>query len=270
MTLVAIFVYRRRRNIPLFVVFAVVGAGALAVFQALRRFDAIHLYYALGLCAIAVAGIATNRKTHQTFPPATVLGVLLLLVPHIGVLQVAAPFFRQLPTIDFATTEKESKSLCLNGRCIEVEPRLADWYTEPLNLFSANDSSSVFIGPSDLRTANYSDDWVYLLLNNPVCSRFLEMNPGSSNRYDSGLEDDLADCDYLVLTALYNMPIENEWARQEFAKSRHNNALTRFDLVYSNDVVFVYRNRNTQFDTHVARQRAWRARQESNLQPSDP
>ncbi len=244
MTLTAIFMYRRKRRIPLFVVLAIGGAGTLAVFQALRRFDSVHLYYALGLCAIAIAGASTNHKRYRSFPLVTVLGALVLLIPHISVLQVATQFFRQLPTIDFATTDRESRSLCTNSRCIEVEPRLADWYDEPLKLVSANDSSSVFIGPSDLRTANYSDDWAYLLLDNPVCSRFLEMNPGSSNRSDSGLEDDLADCDYLVLTALYNMPIENEWARDEFARSRHNDALSRFDLVYSNDVVFVYRNRN--------------------------
>lgn len=241
--LLAVLLYRRFREIPIFVVAASAGAAVLGGFQALRRFDAVHLQYALGLVAVTASGCTLERSSVKALSMASVAGVALLLLPHVNQLQSLHGYFRISPTLEQRSIEIESRLLCTERRCLTVEPRLADWYQEPLSIINERKSSSVFVGPSDLRTANYSDDWLYLLLDNPVCSRFLEMNPGSSNRPDSGIEKDLADCDFLVLTALYNMPLENDWSRKLFSASRHNNALAPFDLVWSNDVVFLYRNR---------------------------
>jgi hypothetical protein len=230
---------------PLFVVAAVCGAAVLAVFQALRRLDAVHLSYALGLCAMASSGLISPVQRVQSSLRTALVGSFLLLIPHLNILEPINGFFRLAPKTGVATTFKESRALCSDVRCLDLEPNLVDWYAEPLRLLSTQPTASVFIGPSDLRTANYSDNWFYLLLENPVCSRFLEMNPGSSNRSDSGLEKDLTDCDYLVLTSLYNMPIENDWALKEFQRSKHNNALSRFAMIYTNNVVSIYANKFT-------------------------
>ena len=63
----------------------------------------------------------------------------------------------------------------------------------------------LFVGPSDLRFANYNDTFIYYLLPHlrPV-SRYLEMNPGCSNRADSGLTEEISTANWLILTTRYD------------------------------------------------------------------
>lgn len=62
-----------------------------------------------------------------------------------------------------------------------------------------------FVGPRDLRFANYNDTFIYFLLPRlrPV-SRYLEMNPGCANRSDSGLTQEISRANWLILTTRYN------------------------------------------------------------------
>jgi hypothetical protein len=64
---------------------------------------------------------------------------------------------------------------------------------------------SLFVGPADMRYANYND--VYLYYYFPAlapASRYIEMNPGSANRAGSGLAEQLAAADWLILTDKYD------------------------------------------------------------------
>jgi hypothetical protein len=73
----------------------------------------------------------------------------------------------------------------------------------------ARPGQKLFIGPDDLRFAIYNDTSFYFLLPDlqPV-SRYLEMNPGSANRSGSGLADQVAGADWLILTSRYRNLIE--------------------------------------------------------------
>jgi len=64
---------------------------------------------------------------------------------------------------------------------------------------------SLFVGPTDLRFANYSDTYLYYYFPTLVpASRYIEMNPGSANRVGSGLAEQLATADWLILTDKYD------------------------------------------------------------------
>ncbi len=62
----------------------------------------------------------------------------------------------------------------------------------------------LFVGPQDLRRTNYGPTYVYFLLRElEPASYYMEMIPGTANRENSGLADDLRGADWLILT--------NEW-----------------------------------------------------------
>lgn len=61
---------------------------------------------------------------------------------------------------------------------------------------------SLFVGPQDLRRTNYGPTYVYFLLPKlEPASYYMEMNPQTANREDSGLADELRAADWLVLTS---------------------------------------------------------------------
>ncbi len=69
----------------------------------------------------------------------------------------------------------------------------------------ASPGQSLFVGPADLRFANYSDTYLYYYFPALVpASRYVEMNPGSANRAGSGLAEELAAADWLILTDRYD------------------------------------------------------------------
>jgi len=67
----------------------------------------------------------------------------------------------------------------------------------------------LFVGPADLRRTNYNDTFIYYLLPQfQPATYFLEMNPGSANRPNSRLAEDIASADWLVLN--HDLDIWNE------------------------------------------------------------
>lgn len=93
----------------------------------------------------------------------------------------------------------------------------------------------LFVGSSDLRFANNNDVvFYYLLPKLRPASRYIEMNPGSANRADSGLAADVFGADWVILTsqfihseepngsAIPGSPAPNEVIRSHFCvRSRH-------------------------------------------------
>ena len=69
----------------------------------------------------------------------------------------------------------------------------------------------LFVGPQDLRYATYSDDFLYFLLPQFVPgSYYLEMDPGVDNAPDSGLANQIAHDDVLILNSEFNGNSANE------------------------------------------------------------
>ena len=60
---------------------------------------------------------------------------------------------------------------------------------------------SLFVGPRDLRRADYGPTYMYFLLRDlQPASYYMEMNPGTANREGSGLADELRRANWLILT----------------------------------------------------------------------
>jgi hypothetical protein len=67
---------------------------------------------------------------------------------------------------------------------------------------SARPGDTLFVGPLDLRRTNYGPTYLYPVLDEfEPASYYMEMNPGTANRRDSGLADELRRADWLVLTS---------------------------------------------------------------------
>jgi hypothetical protein len=61
---------------------------------------------------------------------------------------------------------------------------------------------SLFVGPQDLRLADYNPTYIYFLLPKLApASYYMEMNPNNANRDGSGLADELRAADWLILTS---------------------------------------------------------------------
>jgi hypothetical protein len=64
----------------------------------------------------------------------------------------------------------------------------------------------LFVGPGDLRKTPYSDAFLYYLLPQlPPATRYIEMDPGVADAADSGLDDDLASADVVVLSHVWDV-----------------------------------------------------------------
>lgn len=73
----------------------------------------------------------------------------------------------------------------------------------------------LFVGTGDLRKTPYSEAFLYYLLPELVpATRFIEMDPGVANADGSGMADDLASADVVILSS-----IRDDWAEPN--DSRH-------------------------------------------------
>ena len=65
----------------------------------------------------------------------------------------------------------------------------------------ASPGQRLFVGPADLRRTNCNDTFIYYMVPQlQPATYFLEMNPGSANRPNSRLAEDIASADWLVLS----------------------------------------------------------------------
>ena len=69
---------------------------------------------------------------------------------------------------------------------------------------TARPGDRFFVGPADLRYTNHNDSFVYHLLPQlRPASRYIEMNPGVANRDGSGLAQEIASANFLLLSSRY-------------------------------------------------------------------
>ena len=92
----------------------------------------------------------------------------------------------------------------------------------------------LFVGPGDLRKTPYSEAFLYHLLPQlRPATRYIEMDPGVANADDSGLAEELASADVVILSSIrddWNEPNESV----EFGSNEPNEVLEReFCLVES-------------------------------------
>jgi hypothetical protein len=63
----------------------------------------------------------------------------------------------------------------------------------------------LFVGPHDLRQTPYSDAYLYYLLPDlPPATHYIEMDPGVADAEGSGLAEDLASADVVILSHVWD------------------------------------------------------------------
>lgn len=140
---------------------------------------------------------------------AAVEGIALVMVAVV----LAVPFYAArlaATTVNRALGSVHTARVGIDGRTFPVIDPLHGDATALLALVDERGprkpGARLFVGPQDLRLANYSDAFLYFVLGERYrpASFYLESNPGIANRAGSGLADDIEGADVLVLSKEYD------------------------------------------------------------------
>jgi hypothetical protein len=206
---VVLLVRRAHRETPRL---AAVGLFTVCLVpQMLQRADATHVRFvafaALPLApiwAVALWSMFDAKVPRAVAAPEAVLVAALLTV-------VFAPYYTaRLASVDgrFGLGLRHVANVGAHGRHFPVIDPLRSDAQGVLDLVAriAPSHGTVFVGPQELRLANYSDSFLYWLLYprlKPV-SFYLESNPGIVNAPDSDLATDLRKADVAILSSEYD------------------------------------------------------------------
>jgi len=218
-----------------------IAAFSVGLFpQALQRPDSTHLAWvgcvAFAVLPAALVELARSRRTRPSASrgrPRTTVALAAVATPLL-VLLVAAPdyTFRTYAemTAKSAGYRRTEQTMEHHGRTFpykrldavaavnEMLP-LVDAVTEP--------GDRLVVGPGDLRKTPYSEAFLYYLLPELVPgTRYIEMDPGVANAPDSGLADEIANADVVILST-----IRDDWNEPNdsllFGPSEPNEVLAR-------------------------------------------
>ena len=193
--------------------------------QALQRADSTHLAWVscvpFGLVGGALVVLLRNRLAAALVP----LAVMLVVVPH----------FTWRTYVDAVAKSAGARPLesgeMRRGDRVFYYGR-PDAVTAVRDLLDAVDEvaspgDSLFVGTGDLRKTPYSEAFLYHLLPElPPATRYIEMDPGVANAPDSGLADELAAADVVILSSIRDDWVEPNDAR-DFGPSEPNEVLER-------------------------------------------
>ena len=193
--------------------------------QALQRADSTHLAWVscvpFGLVAAALVVLLRNRVVAAMVP----LAVMIVLVPH----------FTWRTYVDAVAKSAGVRSIdsgeMRRGDRVFYYGR-PDAVTAVRDLLDAVDEvaepgDSLFVGTGDLRKTPYSEAFLYHLLPElPPATRYIEMDPGVANAPDSGLADELASSDIVILSSVRDDWVEPNDSR-DFGSSEPNEVLER-------------------------------------------
>lgn len=179
---------------------AILSVGLLPL--ALQRADVWHLTYT-GAAVVALSLVSLGivfAKRAASSPRAQFACVLISLVC--------------LVALNLTSTTRSYRALTgqfsLAGRNVPAyfegqndSPNLLNQLLQDIDRASRS-GERLFVGPTDLRFSNYNDTFIYFLLPKLTpASRYLEMGPGQANRQNSGLAEEIASADWLILTTRY-------------------------------------------------------------------
>lgn len=212
---IAVVGWRVRRRGPISLsTCAVLVMGAYSVGllpQALQRPDSTHLAWVgavpFGLLPVAIAevlrarsGATTSRGTRLLVAAAAPSLLLIAIVPHFT--------FNPYTDVVAQTFDRHREVYVMHneGRSFYYGRRDA---AEAVNAMLpvvdqlAKPGDKLFVGTGDLRKTPYSEAYLYYLLpQTRPGTRYVEMDPGVANRKDSGLADDLAASDLVILSSI--------------------------------------------------------------------
>jgi hypothetical protein len=212
---------------------------ALAVFsvgllpQALQRADSTHLAWVscipLGLLP---AGILELLRTRIGWP-ARRRGLIAAAAPAVLLLALV-PHFTWRTYGDYVAQSlgrhRSSHTIERDGRVFYYgRPDAVVAVTELLAQIDhvAKPGDALFVGTGDLRKTPYSEAFLYYLLPElRPATRYIEMDPGVANAANSGLADELASADIVILSSIRDDWVEPNDSRV-FGPDEPNQVLAR-------------------------------------------
>lgn len=187
---------------------AAFSAGILP--QAIQRADSTHLAWAgavpIAFLPIALVEVLRERPralwARNLVAAGSVVLAVFLFIPHFllrnYVDYVAQTFDRHriVNTIDVDGRRFYYGRPDTIAAVKEMLPDLERW---------GRPGDRLVVGNVDLRKTPYSDAWIYYILPEfEPATHYIEMDPGVANAEDSGLADDIAAADLVILTSTYD------------------------------------------------------------------
>jgi hypothetical protein len=204
--IIAIRADRRDPAARLILALALFGLGL--THQAAQRIDLWHVLFAafvsLGVLPLSIFVMQSHfravqpRQAHALLATAVVLVLLESIAPELAATargEVIAGVSREAKETVFIEQRgrrfpfSSMQEALLIGKMFDRLDELA------------SSGQRLFVGPADLRRTNYNDTFIYYMMPQlQPATYFLEMNPGSANRLNSRLAEDIASADWLVLS----------------------------------------------------------------------
>lgn len=208
----ALSLHRNPQRWPARVLLAV-GLFSLGILpQALQRPDSTHLAWVscvpIAFLPVTVAELWRQFAPRETMRHAGTAGALAGLLFLLAVI----PYYTFRPYLDLANQSRGHQIFGTGvhhaGRVFylgsESAARDAQLLVDDLGE-RAEPGERLFVGTADLRKTPYSDAYLYFLLPDLVPGTyFIEMDPGMANAEGSGLADDVASSDWLVLSHVWD------------------------------------------------------------------
>jgi hypothetical protein len=192
--------------------FLVLAAFSLGLVpQALQRADSTHLAWVscVPIALLPVAGAELLRRRQSMtqrrrglVAGGAVLATIVLVLPaftarsyadavaqSFGVHRLSYPITHEGRTFYYGRPDV--------ARALPPLLQEAERISEP--------GDRLFVGTSDLRKTPYNDSFIYYLLPDlEVATYYVEMDPGVANREGSGLAEDVASADLVILTSVWD------------------------------------------------------------------
>lgn len=202
--------------------------------QALQRPDTTHLSWVSGVplafFPAALAELLAHvpsvpiRRWAGTVAAGVGVAMLLVFIPHFT--------FRTWLDLSNQTFERHVLGYPVrrNGRIFYLgSPQVAGAVRQLVADIPrlARPGDRLFVGTADLRKTPYSDAYLYHLMPElEPATYYIEMDPGMANRRGSGLDREVAAADWLVLSHVWDVWIEDN-ASQRFGPDGPNEVVRR-------------------------------------------
>lgn len=202
--------------------------------QALQRPDSTHLAWVSCVPLAFLPAALAEALGHLRWPTIRRQAASLAAVATLAVPLLVIPHFTARTWVDLADQSRtgdvfgfpvshDGRRFYLGSADIApVAQRMLDEIAP-----QTVSGQSLFVGTADLRKTPYSDAYLYYLLADLVpATRYIEMDPGMANAADSGLADEVAGADWLILSHIWDAWEEPNSSR-DFGSAEPNEVVTR-------------------------------------------